>query len=204
MTREAESAIENSRVLVGGRRLLETIACPAGARIVELPDGMADAVSGVLERELPGDVTLVVSGDPGFYSLAKKVTSRFGKEQVSVIPGVSSVQIMAARLRKSWAGVASATLHGGTPGISELVEKMAYASSLVVLLGAADEVASQIEWMASRHELASAWAAIGWDLGLPGERILEFPALKQMDAGSHKGRLALLWLERHTDAADGQ
>jgi precorrin-6Y C5,15-methyltransferase (decarboxylating) len=202
MTREAESAIENSRVLVGGRRLLETIACPAGARIIELPDGMADAVTGVLEREFPGDVTLVVSGDPGFYSLAKKVISCFGREQVSVIPGVSSIQIMAARLCKSWAGVASATLHGRTPDISELVAKMAYAPSLVVLLGAADEVAAQVGWMASRHELASAWAAIGWDLGLPGERVLEFPALKRMDADSHKGRLALLWLERRMDEGD--
>jgi precorrin-6y C5,15-methyltransferase (decarboxylating) CbiE subunit len=207
MTSGALRVIENSRVLAGGKRILDAIACPADARKIELPaSGMSDAVEGVLEHELTGgDVTLVVSGDPGFYSLAKKVVSRFGRERVTIIPGISSVQIMAARLCRSWAGVASVTLHGrNRPDVSDLVGKMHDAPALVALLGAPEEVNAHVEWMtASSDELGAAWAAIGWDLGLPEERIFESRTLKELDACSHKGRLALLWLEGKENVVAG-
>jgi precorrin-6y C5,15-methyltransferase (decarboxylating) CbiE subunit len=199
LTREAASVIDNSRVLVGGKRILEAITCPDGATKIELPDGMADAVIDVLERESgEGGVTLVVSGDPGFYSLARRVSNHFGRERVSIVPGISSIQIMASRLCRSWAGTATATLHGRiSPEIRELVTKIKGASALVVLLGAPHETRDQVEWMTSSRELASAWAAIGWDLGLTGECILESDRLKELDVSSHVGRLAILWLEKN-------
>jgi precorrin-6y C5,15-methyltransferase (decarboxylating) CbiE subunit len=196
LTGEAARIIENSRVLVGGKRVLDELGAPADRRI-ELPDGMADAVIEALEREeAKGDVTLVVSGDPGFYSLAKRVTARFGRDRASVVPGISSVQIMAARLCRSWVGIASMTLHGRKrPDVSKLVDLVVNFPAVVVLFGAAEEVVPHVDWMASSAELASARAALGWDLGLPCERVIEADALSGLDAGSHTGRLALLWLE---------
>ena len=199
LTPEAESAIANSRTVIGGGRILDAICQPGGARRVELPSsGMADAVIQTVENEMAaGDVTLLVSGDPGFYSLARKVTARFGGENVSVIPGISSLQLMASRLRKSWAGAATVTLHGRKrPDMSELVKKIRNSHALMVLFGAPGDVAGHIAWLASEPELASAWAAIGWDVGLPGEKIIESPSLSELDAVSHAGRLAVLWLEK--------
>jgi precorrin-6Y C5,15-methyltransferase (decarboxylating) CbiT subunit len=148
-----------------------------------------------------GDVTLLVSGDPGFYSLSQKVTARFGEENVSVIPGISSLQLMASRLRKSWAGTAAVTLHGRKrPDMSEIVKKIRKSSALIVLFGAPGDEASHIAWLASEPELASAWAAVGWDVGLPGEKIIESPSLSDLDACSHMGRLAVLWLEKRDEA----
>ena len=59
-----------------------------------------------LEKGSPGRrIALVVSGDPGFYSLAKKVIGRFGRDSVEVIPGILSLQILSARLGRSWVNV---------------------------------------------------------------------------------------------------
>jgi precorrin-6Y C5,15-methyltransferase (decarboxylating) CbiT subunit len=80
--------------------------------------------------------------------------------------------------------------------MSALVEKMRTSSALMLLLGASGDVESQIEWLASNTELACAWAAIGWDLGLRDEKIIESPSLAELDVRSHTGRLAVLWLER--------
>jgi precorrin-6Y C5,15-methyltransferase (decarboxylating) len=199
LTPEAESVIANSRTVIGGGRILDAVHLPESARRVELPaSGMAGAVVQVIKNELDsGDVTLLVSGDPGFYSLAKKVTAYFGEENVSVIPGISSLQLMASRLRKSWAGTATFTLHGRKrPDMRELVKKIRNSSALMLLFGASEDVAAHIAWLASEPELALARAVIGWDIGLPGEKIIESPSLSELDAGLHTGRLAVLWLEK--------
>jgi precorrin-6Y C5,15-methyltransferase (decarboxylating) len=199
LTPEAKSAIANARTVIGGGRILDAVHPPERARRVELPaSGMAGAVVQTVQNEIDtGDVTLIVSGDPGFYSLAKKVTAHFGRENVSVVPGISSLQLMASRLGKPWAGAAAVTLHGRErPDMSELVKKIRNSPALMVLFGAPGDVAGHIAWLASEPELASAWAAVGWDIGLPGEKIIESPTLSELDAGSHMGRLAVLWLEK--------
>jgi precorrin-6Y C5,15-methyltransferase (decarboxylating) len=199
MTEQAAEAVRNARVLLGGGRVLEAIGSGLAARLVELPaDGMADAVIGILEDEARlGDVTLAVSGDPGFYSLARRVASRFGRGEVTLIPGVSCVQIMAARLLKSWAGVSSVTLHGrARPDIRVLVSKLLSSPALVLLLGEPGKIAEDIAWLCSDERMRRAGAALGWDLGLPGERITEAAALGEIDVRARGGRLALLWLEK--------
>jgi precorrin-6B methylase 1 len=165
---------------------------------------MAGAVIGALENESrDGDVTLLVSGDPGFYSLAKKVTGHFGRERVRIIPGISSLQLMAARLGKSWVGTSSLTLHGRSfPDISSVVDKLISSAALAVLLGAPGDVPVQLKWLSSDAELSSSKAALGWDLGLPGEKIFEAGELKNLPGGDYDGRLALLWLEKRGGTED--
>ncbi|MDR3164937.1 MAG: precorrin-6y C5,15-methyltransferase (decarboxylating) subunit CbiE [Synergistaceae bacterium] len=199
MTEQAASAVRNARVLLGGSRVLKAIGADSGGRLVELPvDCMADAVVGILQSEARyGDVTLAVSGDPGFYSLARRVVANFGRDGVTLIPGVSCVQLMAARLSKSWAGVSSATLHGRErPDIRSLASKLLASPAFVLLLGEPEKVAEDIGWLCSDECIKSAKAALGWDLGLPGERITEADTLGGIDAEARGGRLALLWLEK--------
>ena len=198
LTEGAMRIIKNSRAVIGGERVLDELDIPGDVRI-EMPDGMTESVIEILEREEPkGGVTLVVSGDPGFYSLARRVVSHFGRERVSITPGISAIQIMAARLCRSWTGVAAATLHGrNRPDVSELAAKLEGSPGLVVLFGLPEDVRSDIEWMAVHDKLASAWAAIGWDLGLPGERIIESDCLDELRGCQYTGRLGLLWLEKN-------
>ena len=198
LTEGAIRAIKNSRVVIGGERILDELDIHGDARI-ELPDGMTESVIDILEREEPkGGVTLVVSGDTGFYSLARRVAAHFGRDCVSVTPGISSIQIMAARLCRSWAEVATATLHGrNRPDVSELAAKLRSSPGLVVLFGPPGDVRSDIEWMATHSELALARAAIGWDLGLTDELIIESGSLEELRDCQYIGRLGLLWLEKN-------
>jgi precorrin-6Y C5,15-methyltransferase (decarboxylating) len=200
MTGQAVSALRNARVVLGGGRVLEAIGRDTGARLVELPaDGMVGAVTGMLENEMRlGDVTLAVSGDPGFYSLAKRVMARFGRDEVTLIPGVSCLQMMAARLRKSWAGVSSVTLHGRARGdIDSVAAKLLSSPALVVLFGDPGKISEDIGRLCADERIKRASAALGWDLGLPGERITEAASLGEIDAEARGGRLAVLWLEKN-------
>ncbi|MDR1944086.1 MAG: precorrin-6y C5,15-methyltransferase (decarboxylating) subunit CbiE [Synergistaceae bacterium] len=198
LTNEAVVAISNSDVLVASARILEAANLSPLARYVELPaSGMAQAVVDVLERESQcGEVSLLVSGDPGFYSLAKKVVEHFGRDNVNIIPGVSALQILSARIGRSWVNVVSDTLHGRElPDRDELAKKLCSAPALVVLLGSSDDAIHNIRWLAEDETLGGAWAAIGWDLGLPNELVFEAENLKDLSRCLYVGKLALLWLE---------
>ncbi|MDR1915029.1 MAG: precorrin-6y C5,15-methyltransferase (decarboxylating) subunit CbiE [Synergistaceae bacterium] len=198
MTPEAARVISEASVVISGGRLLETVAIAGGARRIELPaSGMADAVIEILERESRSpDVVLLVSGDPGFYSLARRVIEYFGREKIRVIPGISSLQLMASRIGRPWSNVATVTLHGrDLPEISELRYKLSSSPALALLLGDRDYAPGHMRWLASDAEMGNAWAALGCDLGLPEERVFDAPSLRALIDVQHVGRLSLLWLE---------
>lgn len=205
MTQEAIAALGCADVVVAGGRLLEVVDIPERIRRVELPaSGMVDAVTGALEMASAlGEVVLLVSGDPGFYSLARRVVRHFGRENVTIVPGISSLQIMAARIARSWVNVPCATLHGrDCPDLAGLAAKLHAEGSLVVLLGAADDAVRHMRFLAEDERLRSAWAAVGWDLGLPKEQVFDAPSLNGLLRCPYVGRLALLWLEREGEMPD--
>ena len=206
MTPEAAHALSLARVAVGGGRLLRTVPLPEGARLIELPaSGMSGAVISALEDVLSEDPVLLVSGDTGFYSLAQKTIAHFGRENIRVIPGISSLQIMSARIGRSWVNVPTATLHGRNyPEISLLAGKLTESSSLVVLLGGSEDAAAHIKWLAENERLASARAFVGWDLGLREERLIEAETLADLTQNPYIGRLALLWLESKETGSRGR
>jgi precorrin-6y C5,15-methyltransferase (decarboxylating) CbiE subunit len=199
MTHEAIKALSTVEVVIAGKRILEAATFSTFARRVELSAaGMADEVVSVIERESRhGEVALVVSGDPGFYSLSKKVTEHFGRDNVTIIPGVSSLQIMSARIGRSWVNVASETLHGRVlPNRCDIADRLRSSPALVILLGTSADAISHIKWLAEDDLLGSAWAAVGWDLGLPNELVFEAENLVNLSNCPYVGRLALLWLEK--------
>ena len=57
-------------------------------------------------------ITVIVSGDPGFYSMLNYLENVFGREELEVIPGISSVQYMFARLGMHWYDAFVSSLHG--------------------------------------------------------------------------------------------
>ena len=48
------------------------------------------------------NIAVLVTGDPGIFSLARLVIERFGREQCRVIPGISSIS---SGICSNWAGL---------------------------------------------------------------------------------------------------
>ena len=72
-----------------------------------------EAVFSRLEENANQKIGLLVTGDAGLFSLAKKVIERFGKEAVQeIIPGVSSLQVAFARIKEPWEEVKVVSFHG--------------------------------------------------------------------------------------------
>ena len=66
----------------------------------------------IAEESRHGQVVVMVSGDPGFYSLLPALRRRFPRERLQVIPGISSVQLAFARVAEPWQDANLLSFHG--------------------------------------------------------------------------------------------
>lgn len=107
----AAARIRAAAYLVGSRRALTTFA-PQTAEIRAVDRdiaGLFDDIEAALSR---CDVVVMVSGDPGFYSLLPALKARFVATEIEVIPGLSSMQVAFAHHGLIWQDAELLSVHG--------------------------------------------------------------------------------------------
>jgi precorrin-6Y C5,15-methyltransferase (decarboxylating) len=124
--REARTALAQAEVVVGARRHLAELGLEAGSESGALaPDVERWELSGDLGRQIDelGDlvtsgrrVCLLVSGDPGFFGLARLAVARLGAAAVRIHPAPSSAALAFARAGTSWDDAVVVSVHGRQPG----------------------------------------------------------------------------------------
>lgn len=187
MTPLALNRLKKMTVVFGAPRLLDLV--PDGPLLLPVEGNISGSLDRIQEFIENSDVGVVVSGDPGFYSLSRALRRRFGRQNVLCLPGISSLQILASRLGRSWENVPCLSLHG-----RDIETDPDYPSSdFVILLGKSSDVPEQLASL-SRSALGSRSAWLGWDLGLKGEHIFS-GYLSELARGGFQGNLALLWIE---------
>ncbi len=113
--------IGRAEVLIGSARALEDFAktdqitYPVAGKLTE----MTEFIRSHLECT---DVVVMVSGDPGYYSLLPYLKKQFSEHRIEVIPGISSITYAFARLGEPWQNAELLSFHGRVPP----VEKLAY------------------------------------------------------------------------------
>lgn len=114
----AKKEIENAKILVGGKRALTDFS---NDNQITFP--ITKDIESAIEfiRKHIDDVTVMVSGDPGYYSLLDTIRKNFPQDKISVIPGVSSLQVAFARLNLPWHNAKLLSFHGRVPSDEELV-----------------------------------------------------------------------------------
>ena len=115
----ARAAIESAEVLVGGSRALADFA-RQGQETMTIRGDIDAVLSFIREKIQKTHVVVMVSGDPGYYSLLDALRREFPPQTLSVIPGVSSLQMAFARLALPWHEARFASLHGREPQTEEI------------------------------------------------------------------------------------
>jgi len=106
LTVEAEHAIQSCGLLLGSPRLLEPYDAP---QITCLRN---DEIVAAIHESKEERIGVLVSGDPGFFSAAKKLLGQLAEYEVCVICGISSLAYFCARLKTSWYDAAFVSTHG--------------------------------------------------------------------------------------------
>ena len=128
MTREAYHAFEEAEVIFGAERMLENLP----GKGIKVPYYRADdIISYLIEHPQYTKVAAAFSGDSGFYSGAQSMKKALEeanekgilKSETTILPGVSSVSALAARLGVSWNDAVLASIHGRRANVVNLVRK---------------------------------------------------------------------------------
>lgn len=116
----AREAIDTADVVVGGKRALDTLVTGSQRRLSITADlkTLEQSIRAVPEQE---KITILVSGDPGYYSLLQWLRRTFPDEPIRVIPGLSSIQVAFSRIAESWYDATLLSFHGRVPEERELV-----------------------------------------------------------------------------------
>ncbi len=107
----ANMAIHECDIIIGGKRNLQ-IFKHLSKEFYEFGSDLEGLYQYINSNYEARKVGVIVSGDPGFYSLLNFLVRRFGKEKLNVIPGISSFQYLYAKLGKPWQQHLIASMHG--------------------------------------------------------------------------------------------
>ena len=102
-TQEVANAINDSDIVIADSRFADKI--PNGKKIIPVKNFSQ------LENE-SGKILVLVSGDPGVFSLLTVIKNRYPDENIRVIPGISSLQAICAHACETWHNAAILSGHG--------------------------------------------------------------------------------------------
>ena len=116
----AIDTIDKAKVLVGGKRALSEFS-HEGQMTFAIKADIKAVMDFIAENLKSSDVVVMVSGDPGYYSLLSALRRNFSLDKIKVIPGLSSVQVAFAKIALPWQEASLLSFHGRIPSEEELI-----------------------------------------------------------------------------------
>lgn len=166
MTQEVKEAVRSSEVIIGAKRMTEPFL-KDGKIIVNAYQ--PEEIAAYLSRHPDiTQISVVLSGDAGFYSGAKKLKEALCDSDVEVLPGISSIAYFAAKLQTSWDDAKLISLHGVK---QNLIYEVTHHVKTFVLLGQkgyAAQICEKLNW----YGLANVNCTIGKNLSYQNEQIV--------------------------------
>jgi precorrin-6Y C5,15-methyltransferase (decarboxylating) len=193
MTKEVCQAIKRADCLIGARRMLQAVAVP-GRQIHDaiVAKDIADFI--MAHREYRR-FAVVMSGDVGFFSGTKKLIPLLDSCEVEVLPGLSSLAYLCARLKTSYEDVFVTSVHGRQHNIVSDVQS----HSRVFVLVSGESGMQKLCRSLVDAGLRSVQISIGERLSYPDEKITKGTA-EHLVAGAYEELSVALIENSYPDA----
>lgn len=107
----ARSEIEKTDCLIGAERFLALFR-NLGKEEVRIQGHLDKIIPYIKKYKDKKRITVLVSGDPGIYSLLGKLSKALKPREYTVIPGISALQLAFARIGENWNDAKVVSLHG--------------------------------------------------------------------------------------------
>jgi len=167
LTAQGLAALQNAGLILGAKRLLEQLpqGCTEHRKALYQPEDVLAALAADPEV----DAALVYSGDTGFYSGAAQLLPMLRAFGIScrVLPGLSSVQLLAAAVGRSWQEWKLVSAHGCAcgPGAGCMMNRSGF-----FLTGGTETPASLCQKLTDAG-MGEAHGVVGENLGTEAEAI---------------------------------
>lgn len=187
LTLQGLAALRQADLILGVRRLLAVL--PAGCTENRAAAYRPDEVAELLQTSGAENAVLVYSGDTGFYSGASSMMEKLEALGVRarVLPGLSSIQLLAAALGRPWQGWNLVSAHGRT---CDPVAECMQGRPTFFLTGGSEDPATLCAQLAAEG-FGDVQGVVGQCLGTPEEKIFR-GSVKELAAGRFNSLSVLL------------
>lgn len=187
LTLQGLAALRQADLILGARRLLAVL--PAGCTENRAAAYRPDEVAELLQTSGAENAVLVYSGDTGFYSGASAMMEKLEALGVRarVLPGLSSIQLLAAALGRPWQGWNLVSAHGRT---CDPVAECMQGRPTFFLTGGSEDPATLCAQLEAEG-FGDMQAVVGQCLGTPEEKLFR-GSVKELAAGRFNSLSVLL------------
>ena len=187
LTLQGLAALRQADLILGARRLLAVL--PAGCTENRAAAYRPDEVAELLQTSGAENAVLVYSGDTGFYSGASSMMEKLEALGVRarVLPGLSSIQLLAAALGRPWQEWNLVSAHGRT---CDPVAECMQGRPTFFLTGGSEDPATLCAQLAAEG-FGDVQGVVGQCLGTPEEKLFR-GSVKELAAGRFNSLSVLL------------
>lgn len=114
--------LKTSEIVIGGKRQLEDIEILLNNNIEKYYLSKLDEMKMYINKNINKEISIIVSGDTGYYSLLSFIKKNFSENLIRVIPGLSSFQYLFGKLCDTWEEYSFCSLHGRESNIIEILK----------------------------------------------------------------------------------
>lgn len=164
----AWEAVSNAEVLIGGRTQLQKWASPEQEQYV-IGNNLTLVVQ-FIRKQAGKKIVVLTSGDSGLFSIGHYLVQEMGRDKLEFIPGISSVQLMFARLKRPWQDVRILSLHGRS---LEILDMLLAGNGVAALLTGGDNSPQRLACYLLDKGMVNAPVALGKNLSYDDELIVE-------------------------------
>lgn len=189
LTRAALRAMKSADVLIGAGRMLKSAEGIAAERYEEY---RADKIAEFLRiNSRYRKVVILLSGDVSFYSGAARLKETLKEYEMSVIPGISSISYMAARIGAGVEHTPLLSIHGRK---CNYVDYLREYGRLFLLVSSGKDIEIVLKKLC-RYGYGSAAVYVGSSLSYPKERIISGTARRLAAKERAWEGLSVMYLE---------
>ena len=167
LTLEGKRYIDNADVLIGAKRMLETITDKKKLVFASYDSKTIAEYIATTDRE---NYAILMSGDTGFYSGTNNLLPLLQEYNIRVIPGISSLSYFCAKLCYSWEDAYLLSLHGRSDNIVLAVRE--HKKTFVLTDGRISDICSKLY----EAGLGDVEVCVGENLSYDNERIIKAKA----------------------------
>lgn len=174
MTKEAKTAISNADLLIGAARMLEGFGTEGQDKFISYkPEEIRDYIAGHPAYQR---VAILLSGDTGFYSGAKRLLQVLDGD-AEVICGISSMIYFTGKLKTTWEDIFPVSLHGRSCNIIGLLKE----HPRIFTLAGNGEICGRICRKLTDYGMGKTIVSIGENLSYKNEKITRKTAAELCD-----------------------
>lgn len=139
----ASDIIAESDVLIGGERNIKSFDL-SGKEIVYIKSKLSE-IADYIKNNRNKKITVIVSGDSGFYSMLGFISENFSRKDYEVIPGISSMQYMFSKIGVMWNDAFIGSVHGRELDYAEKIDSYRFIGLLTDTINNPNKIAGNLK-----------------------------------------------------------